>query len=322
MNNNWITLCATRLLAIVSEGIAMQRLFILFALLLCAGCSSTVPLDDQARAAAPGDFVQLSQGQVHYQLEGPHTGETVVLVHGGSVPMFTWERTVPALTRAGFRVLSYDLYGRGYTDRPDVAYDEDLFDTQLVELLDALDIREPVHLVGLSMGGAIATIFTARHPAKVRRLGLIAPGGFPVKWPFFAKLALVPGLGNMLMSVLGERIIKKSIADNYFDPSQVEPFLAEFEKQMAYDGYKRALLRTAKDLNQDQASAYEQVGKLGKPTLLIWGRQDLTAPFEHSEKVMALIPHTIFHPIDGTGHIPHYEKPALVSPLIVAFLQE
>jgi pimeloyl-ACP methyl ester carboxylesterase len=301
----------------------MQRLFILFAILLCAGCSSTVPLDDQARSAAPGDFVQLSQGQVHYRLEGPQTGETVVLVHGFSTPMFIWERTVPALTRAGFRVLSYDLYGRGYTDRPDVAYNEDLFDTQLTELLDALEIREPVHLVGLSMGGAIVTIFTARHPAKVRRLGLIAPAGFPVKLPFTAKLVRVPGLGTVLMSLLGEKTIKKSAAESFFDPSQVEPFLAEFEKQMAYDGYKRAILRTLKDFNlHDQASAYEQVGKLDNPTLLIWGRQDVTVPFAHSEKVMALIPHTIFHRIDGTAHVPHYEKPALVSPLIVAFLQE
>ncbi len=125
----------------------MQKLSVLFAILLCAGCVTTSPLDDKARSVSPGDFVQLSQGYVHYQLEGPETGETVVLVHGFSAPMFIWERTVPALTKAGFRVLSYDLYGRGYSDRPDVAYDKDLFDTQLLELLDALDIRESEVLI-------------------------------------------------------------------------------------------------------------------------------------------------------------------------------
>lgn len=182
----------------------MQRLLVLFAILLCAGCHTPPQLSDTARSAAPGGFVRLSQGYVHYGLEGPETGETVVLVHGFSTPMFIWERTVPDLARAGFRVLSYDLYGRGYTDRPDVAYDEDLFAGQLMELLNALDIREPVNLVGLSMGGAIATIFTTRHP----------------------------------------------------------------------------------------------------------------------EKVTALIPHTVFHPVDDTAHVPHYEKHALVSPLIVSFLRE
>jgi len=301
----------------------MQRLSILFAILFCAGCTTTAGLDDKARSVSPGDFLKLSQGYVHYQLEGPETGETVVLVHGFSTPMFIWERTVPALTRAGFRVLSYDLYGRGYTDRPDVAYNEELFDTQLMELLDALGIREPVNLMGLSMGGAIATIFTARHPEKVRRLGLVAPAGFPVKLPFTAKLVRIPGVGNLLMRFLGEKTIKKAAARSFCDQSQVPLFLAKFEQQLAYDGYKRALLRTLKDFNlKDQAPAYEKVGKLEKPTLLIWGRKDVTVPFAHSDKVISLIPHTLFHPIAGAAHVPHYEKHTLVSPLIVAFLRK
>ena len=301
----------------------MQKLSVLFAILLCAGCVTTSPIDDKARSVSPGDFVQLSQGYVHYQLEGPETGETVVLVHGFSAPMFIWERTVPALTKAGFRVLSYDLYGRGYSDRPDVAYDKDLFDTQLLELLDALDIREPVNLIGHSMGGAITTIFTARHPEKIRRLCLIAPVGFPVKLPITAKLVQVPGLGNLLMSVIGDKTIKKNAAKFFYDQSQAEPFLVKFERQMAYDGYKNALLSTLKNFNlNNQTSAYEKVGKIGKPTMLIWGRQDVTVPFEHSEKVISLIPQTIFYPIDGVAHVPHYEKHNLVSPLIVAFFQK
>jgi len=59
----------------------------------------------------------------------------VVLVHGFSVASYCWERTVPALVEAGFRVLTFDLYGRGYSDRPDGPYNLDLFVRQIDELL-------------------------------------------------------------------------------------------------------------------------------------------------------------------------------------------
>jgi len=301
----------------------MQKLFILVAAAaLCAACSSGKPLDDAARSTLPGSFVKLSQGHVHYALEGPENAETVVLVHGFSTPMFIWERTVPALTQAGFRVLAYDLYGRGYSDRPETAYNEDLFDAQLLELLEALKIREPVNLVGLSMGGAIATIFTARHPEKVRRLGLVAPAGFPVKIPFAAKLVRVPLLGNALMGALGDGIIKKGAAESFYDQRLAGPFLEKFEEQMRYEGYKRAILSTLRNFNiNDQQEAFEKAGKSGKPTLLIWGREDVTVPFEHSQKVIALIPGTVFHPIDKAAHVPHYEKHEIVSPMIVDFMK-
>ena len=75
--------------------------------------------------------MQLSQGYVHYELGGPVGGEKVVLVHGLSVPYYIWDPTFDALTEAGFRVLRYDLYGRGFSDRPKLRYDADLFDEQL-----------------------------------------------------------------------------------------------------------------------------------------------------------------------------------------------
>lgn len=100
-----------------------------------------------------------------------------MLVHGFSVPQFIFEPTFTFLTEQGFRVLRYDLYGRGFSDRPDKRYDIDLYVGQLANLLDALEIREPVSLVGLSMGGPITATFTVRFPQRVRKLVLIDPVG-------------------------------------------------------------------------------------------------------------------------------------------------
>ena len=85
-------------------------------------------------------------------------------MHGATIPMWIWDPQVESLTKAGFSVLRYDLYGRGYSDRPHTEYNRDLYRSQLLELLDQLGIKEPVDLVGMSLGGAIATDFTANYP--------------------------------------------------------------------------------------------------------------------------------------------------------------
>src|SRR5512135_2050203 len=97
----------------------------------------TRELDDAARASAGGSFIDLPQGRTHYELTGPADRRPVVLVHGFSVPFFVWDPTFEALAAAGQRVLRYDLFGRGYSDRPHAHYDLAFFARQLGDLLDA-----------------------------------------------------------------------------------------------------------------------------------------------------------------------------------------
>jgi len=104
-------------------------------------------LDDAARRHAPGDFIRLPDGMVHYELAGPADKTQVVFVHGFSVPYYIWDHTFPALAEAGFRALRYDLFGRGYSDRPDLPYNLELFVRQLRDLLTALQIPGPIALV-------------------------------------------------------------------------------------------------------------------------------------------------------------------------------
>lgn len=82
------------------------------------------------------------------------------------------------LAAAGYRVLLYDLYGRGYSDAPKgVAYDPQLYVMQLALLLQHLQ-RKSVHVFGFSMGGAIAASFVAAFPELVERdVVLVASAG-------------------------------------------------------------------------------------------------------------------------------------------------
>ncbi|MGB8981793.1 MAG: alpha/beta hydrolase, partial [Anaerolineales bacterium] len=93
--------------------------------------AETRELNEITRREAGGSFIQLSDGFTHYELSNPHAEETVVLVHGFSCPYFVYDLTFEFLTQSGFRVLRYDLLGRGFSDRPETVYNIDLFVRQL-----------------------------------------------------------------------------------------------------------------------------------------------------------------------------------------------
>ena len=102
----------------------------------------TKELNESTRKEADGSFITLTDGVTHYELGGPENGKPVVLVHGFSVPYFIFDTTFEFLVNSGFRVLRYDLFGRGFSDRPHVNYNIHLFVRQLKDLLDALEFKQ------------------------------------------------------------------------------------------------------------------------------------------------------------------------------------
>ena len=279
-------------------------------------------LTPEERANLPGEFIQLPDGVTHYEMGGPVNGPVVILLHGFSVPNFIWEPTFKALTEAGFWVLRYDHYGRGYSDRPFGKYDKDLFVRQLVSLLDMLGFKDKVSLLGLSMGGTIAASFADKNPKRVDKLGLIDPAGFPINYPFVFKLLLIPILGELLVNLIGDNNIEKLLANDFYEPKHIQKFADQFRPQMQYKGFKRALLSTVREgVLSNGIETYRTIGKSDLQVLLFWGEEDTTVPFKYSAKLVELIPQVEFHPIEKTGHIPHFEKAEEVNPILIDFLR-
>lgn len=282
----------------------------------------TRDLDESARASTSGSFVRLSKGFTHYELGGPESGQPVVLVHGFSVPYFIWDPTFAALTSSGFRVLRFDLYGRGFSDRPRLEYNLDLFVHQLRNLLDMLKLRQ-INLIGLSMGGPITASFTAQLPERVRRLVLVDPSGArPIALSPILKAALVPGIGELALGLFGGESLVKGMASDFFDPEHVARFQDKYRVQMMYRGFKRAILSSMRNgmLGSFQ-EAYQRVGGQGMPVLIFWGRNDATVPFDHSRQILEAIPRAELHVVENCGHIPHYERPDLVNSILIEFLK-
>lgn len=284
----------------------------------------TKELNELTRKEASGSFVQLSDGFTHYELSNPGGEETVVLVHGFSVPYFIYDPTFDFLTQLGFRVLRYDLFGRGFSDRPHTRYNIDLFVRQLSDLLDALQLTRPVHLVGLSTGGPIIATYAARFPERVDKLILIDPvGAKPLPFAPLLRVVTMPFVGEAVASWVRSDRLNTSLASLFFDRELVEHLQARYVPQMRYIGFRHALLSTVRNHMLDSfLDSYKQVHALGKPVLLFWGRNDTTVPFKHSDILRAAMPSLRFHAIEGCGHTPHYEKPEVVNQILLRFLRQ
>lgn len=281
-------------------------------------------LNDEARQSADGSFVRLSNGMTHYELGGNESGEIVVLVHGFSVPYFIYDPTFDFLTRSGFHVLRYDLFGRGLSDRPRERNNLDFFVRQLLELLDALRFSRPVNLIGLSMGGPIASAFALRHPERIGKLVLIDPcGAKPVDTALLVRFARVPILAEIAYGLLGAKSLADNVAKDFFDPALVDHFQKRYKTQMQYEGFIRSILSTIRNnMLGSNIEVYRSLGKLNKQILLLWGRNDKTVPFEQSEILRDALPSVEFRVIENCGHIPHYEKPDEVNPILLNFLRQ
>ncbi len=277
-------------------------------------------IDAATRSTTEGEFVRLSHGWTHFESSGDQRRRPIVLVHGFSVPYFIWDPTFEALASAGLHPVRYDLYGRGFSDRPHTGYDMQLFLSQLGELVDTLG-ADRVDLAGLSMGGAIAAAFTAQFPDRVHRLLLIGPAGAEaIPMSLLYRIAVLPGISEMVMSIVGTDQMVKAAASDFFDAKYVEIFQDRYRPQMQYRGFKRAILSSLRHrMLAARPQVYARLGGLATSVMLIWGEQDRTVPFAQSRRMLELLPQAVFHPVANCGHIPHFEQPALVNPWIVDF---
>lgn len=127
----------------------------------------TKTLTEEVEKTTQGCFAPLPSGRTRYEVKGE--GEAVVLVHGYATPYYIYDKLFAALVESGFKVLRYDLLGRGFSERVKTDYTPDLFSRQLLEIVDyVFGHDEKFYLVGTSMGGTITATFTSEYPDRVK----------------------------------------------------------------------------------------------------------------------------------------------------------
>lgn len=318
----------------MNKALKLSAIFLAFILLLAVlsyiwtGRNLSV-LDTAERKALLSEgvahsFVELSEGIVHYRLEGSDDGDVVVLVHGFSSPLFVWDDHIKPLTDAGYRVLAFDNYGRGFTDRPKGAYDIARTDGLLIELLAALDITQKVHMVGYSMGGAITAEFAVRHPEKLRSVIFVAPaasGTIPSTTAM--KVLAMPLVGEWVTRVFGDKTIRDKAVQSYTDTPAAIAGIPYYLQQYGYEGYRRSLLSSLRHypLLKGVGASYEAIGRLGIPVTSIWGEADQTVLFSDANILVGQIPQAEIVSFAGYGHSLTYAHPVDVNAAMLLHLE-
>lgn len=272
------------------------------------------PMDNTARAEADGNFAQLSQGVTHYQWIGPMRGPVAVCVHGLTTPSLVWHGVAQGLAQMGFRVLIYDLYGRGYSDRPSGKQDRHFFIQQLNDLLADQGIEDDITLFGYSLGGGIATAFAAQHPEKVRQLVLLAPAGMIKNTTRLADfITKTPVIGNWLMLALfahGQRKTAKAERRTSGSAKGVSQLML---RELRYKKYIASVLASMRGLlSETLQEEHNAVHLAGIPVLAIWAREDKIIPLTALGKLAEWSRDAKQEVIDGAGHALPFTHPEQV----------
>nr|WP_196780482.1 alpha/beta hydrolase [Roseovarius gahaiensis] len=276
------------------------------------------PTVAKARPDAPGQVAHLPRGDTHYQWTGPQDGPMAVCIHGLTTPSFVWGPIAKGLAGQGFRVLSYDLYGRGYSARPRGAQDAAFFVAQLEDLLDALGVDQPVTLLGYSMGGAIAAAFAAKHIQRIRQLVLLAPAGMGHDLGPVARLVVNHNrLGQWLFMAFYARSYRAALEAERDTassiPDAVDLQLAELELR----GFRPAVLSSLRGvLDEDMQPAHHAIAAAGLPVLAIWAREDEVIPIAGLGKLAEWNRAARQEVIEGAGHAVAYTHDAAVLELL------
>jgi pimeloyl-ACP methyl ester carboxylesterase len=274
-------------------------------------------------APPPSAFVPILGMQVHLRDEGPREGPTpIVLIHGTSASLHTWEGWVAAL-KDDRRVITFDLPGFGLTGpSPDGDYTIAGYVRFVGALLDKVGVKRCV-LGGNSLGGNIAWATAHAMPDRVYMLVLVDSGGYPFvssSVPIGFRIAQIPVVNHFLEYVTPRSLVAASVRNVYGDPSKVTPALVD----RYFDMTVRAGNRHALVLRFSQSefgADVTMIAELKLPTLIVWGSRDQLIPLDYAERFHRDIARSTMVVFPDLGHVPHEEDPVRTVAAVIDFLR-
>ncbi|KAJ3144923.1 hypothetical protein HK101_002578 [Irineochytrium annulatum] len=296
------------------------------------GDLSSLPVAE--RGAYPEDlfgeslYCPTPNGKIHYYLLGDPNGPKIVLVHGLTVVWAAMPDFVHLLVAVGFRVLLFDHHGRGYSSSPGVPYDEKLYLSSLLHLVDHVGWPK-FHLLGYSLGGAVSVLMAASHPERIDKLVLVAPAGLTDSLPPIARVLGVPGFGKLFAHVSAgfalTNAAKAEAGPGRRGTERSERYIAVTElTAKRHPGFKRALVSTVTiGPVRGIRSKFKEAGeKMGEKVLVVWGTADVIVDYKKEIGLLKeMMPKATVATIEGEGHAIVPECPEQCMSFIVPFLQ-
>ncbi|MBM3622093.1 MAG: alpha/beta hydrolase [Alphaproteobacteria bacterium] len=259
-------------------------------------------------------------------IEGPESGEIVLMLHGFPQSRHTWREQVPALAAAGYRVIAPDQRGYSPGARPDPTTVANYAYDRLIG--DAIDIvaacggaGKRFHLVGHDWGGQVSWGVAARHADRLASLTVLSR---PHPSAFLRALQAADGEQKhrsrhhraffdpdtaRMLTEDGARRLRRNLSEAKVPPDAVELYVSVLGTQEAMEAaltwYRTEGLRT-------------DLGRIAAPTLYVWGDEDQSVTRMAAEGTAAFVsgPYR-FVSLPGVGHFSTDEMPARVNALLL-----
>jgi len=250
----------------------------------------------------------------------------LLLLHGFDSSLFEFRRLLPLLAEER-QVYAVDLCGFGFCDRtspclqnrkPTDRVDPAIIKRHLQAFCEQV-IRQPVVLVGASMGGGVAIDLTVSSPELIDRLVLIDAVGF-ASGPAIGKF-MFPPLDQWATNFLRNAGVRRKISENaYYDKSFVTPD-AELcaSLHLLMPNWQESLIAFTKSGGYNFLS--KRVPQITIPTLVLWGRQDKILGVKDAARFQKALPTSQLVWIEQCGHVPHLEQAKTATKHILDFLR-
>jgi pimeloyl-ACP methyl ester carboxylesterase len=274
-------------------------------------------------APPPSDFIDVKGQLVHLRDVGPRDDPVpLVLLHGTSASLHTWEGWVAAL-RAQHRVITLDLPGFGLTG-PSASgdYRGDTYARFVLDVMDQLQVRR-FAVGGNSLGGEVAWRMALMAPQRVAKLILVDAAGQALdaqSVPVGFLVANVPVLNHVLDWVLPRAMVVASVRNVYGDPAKVDDALVERYYQLTLrEGNRRALVQRFQQNRRGEDAG--RIREVKAPTLILWGGRDRLIPPAAAQRFKADIAGSELVLFDELGHVPQEEDAQRTVVPVQAFLR-
>jgi 4,5:9,10-diseco-3-hydroxy-5,9,17-trioxoandrosta-1(10),2-diene-4-oate hydrolase len=271
---------------------------------------------------ATSRYLQAGGLRIHYHEAG--TGYPLVCIHGGGPGASGWSnfrRNLGELSQH-FRTVLVDLPGYGQSDKVPVQGSPFLFyATAVRDFMDALGIQR-AHLLGNSLGGAVALRLAAEWPQRAQRLVLMGPAGLLA--PFNPQPAEGIKFLHSYYQPPGPSLerLRAFVDVMVYDPSQVT-------EQLLQERYRASIqpeVMANPPLGWHIARAMQEerlwalLPRVPHPTLVIWGRDDRVVPLDNAFIALRLLPDVRLHVFANCGHWAQWERAREFNRLVIDFL--
>jgi len=265
------------------------------------------------------DVAAPQQGQDEEPAAPAAPQHTVVMIHGFASALETWTGVAPVVAK-NHRVIALDLKGFGWTDRPDGDYSPEAQARLVLKLLEQRGVTKAT-FVAHSWGSSVALAAALMAPERVSRLALYDAWVYEDQLPTFFHWSRAAGVGEALFGLYYKQRADERIALAFFDRKYVtEQLVEDIDAALDRPGTVAAALAAVR--GQDYARVEGRYRTIQKPTLLLWGREDLVTPLRYGERLSRDLPGASLVTYPRCGHFPMIEALPASNRDLVAFLAE